>query len=446
MNRKLLPLLGIAFGVAVISTGIFYGLVVGKLRSAPKRAEQPILVAVRSLDRGMVLEKTNVKLASPVSPSPGGSFTDPDQVAGLTVLKPIAENEPITQENASARNSGAGVAQAIPPGMRAVSIRVPDSPGVINLLRPGHKVDVQVIRSRNNAQNGAETELRTVLEDVEVLAIQSDAAPGRPATTAVLTVLAKPTESDMLSLADAAARIRLALRNPGDHQKASPASMVLAALFESTGRATQPLLRAAASKDPAPPPGPQVQLRVRIAEAAPAALEEFNSRLLSPRRTEGFDVRAFRPGWDVESAVESFQTRRLFEILSASNLMAVNNRQVSMQAGSRSGAGRSGVRIQFLPWLSSAGKLRLRVEPEITSAEEAGVTTRKFQTEINLADGQSVLVTGLSDPRPGVSLTSRLFPGHGGKGTGGELVVLATPQLLPPAAPERRTAAAVRGN
>src|SRR5262249_38750908 len=162
--------------------------------------------------------------------------------------------------------------------------------------------------------------------------------------------------------ADAAARVRLALRNPGDRQKGLPTSVVLAALFEPTGtRATHRVLRAATSTDPEPPSGPQVQLRVRIAEAAPAALEEFNSRLLSPRRAEGFEVRAFRPGWDVESAVESFQTKRLLEVLSASNLMAVNNRQVSMQAGSRSVAGRSGVRIQFLPWLGSGGKLRLRV-------------------------------------------------------------------------------------
>src|SRR5262249_36217617 len=167
-----------------------------------------------------------------------------------------------------------------------------------------------------------------VLEDVEVLAVQSDAAQGRPATTAVLTVLAKPAESDMLSLADAAARIRLALRNPGDRQKASPAGMVLAALFApTTASATHRVVRAATSSDPEPPAGPQIRLRVRIAEVTPAALEEFNSRLLSPRRSDGFEVRAFRPGWDVESAVESFQTKQLIEILSASNLVAVNNRQ-----------------------------------------------------------------------------------------------------------------------
>ena len=34
MKKNLVPLLGIAFVVAIISTGIFYGLFVGKLKSA----------------------------------------------------------------------------------------------------------------------------------------------------------------------------------------------------------------------------------------------------------------------------------------------------------------------------------------------------------------------------------------------------------------------------
>ena len=57
MKRNMVPLLGIAFVVTIISTGVFYGLFAGKLRSSsPALNGHPIVVAARELERGEVIE------------------------------------------------------------------------------------------------------------------------------------------------------------------------------------------------------------------------------------------------------------------------------------------------------------------------------------------------------------------------------------------------------
>jgi Flp pilus assembly protein CpaB len=463
MKKKLLSLLGIAFVVAVISTGIFYGLIVGKLSSVGSGRRRPVIVvAARSLQRGAVLEKSEVKLLSWSSsdPPPKDAFTDPDQVAGLTVLQPVNDGDPLTPASVSSRGAAAG-ARSIPPGMRAVSIRVSDSPGVLAMLDAGHHVDVQVVRNRNSA-NGPEAELHTVLQDVQVLAVPPDPS-NRPAGSAVVALLATPSEADELGVADAGARLRLLLRNPSDRQKEPLPSLALAALFRPASVSVAlPVSRAAARSGLASPQSEPaaampasaasgdvgVELRVQLAGLSPAALAELSGRLVAPERSGLLQVAAFRPGWNLEQAVHGFESRRLLDVLASSRLLAGNHREVSMQAGAhwtaspQSEAGTAGLRVQFVPSISAHGKLRLRVQPEVTCSEGQGVASRRIETEVELADGQSFLITGLAAPgQPGAALLARLFPGRATSSGKEELVVLTTPQLLRPSAAGRRSAA-----
>jgi pilus assembly protein CpaB len=198
MKTKLVPLLGIAFVVALIATGIFYGLVAGKLRAASSNAGAPVVVAARALPRGTVIQAEDVRQTT-MSEAPKGTFSAPDQAVGLTVLEPIGENDPINDAKVATHRS-------IPAGMRAISIHVTDSSGVVTMLHPGYKVDVQVV-----AQENGRAALRTVLQNIEVLA---GAAPdvNRP----VVNLLVTPEQADVLGLADSTARLRLVLRNPKD--------------------------------------------------------------------------------------------------------------------------------------------------------------------------------------------------------------------------------------
>ncbi|MCX6624473.1 MAG: hypothetical protein NTY38_26105, partial [Acidobacteria bacterium] len=63
MNRKLIPLLGIAFVVAVICTGIFYGLFAGKLRAiAESDSGSPVILASRNLEPGTVVKAADLRV------------------------------------------------------------------------------------------------------------------------------------------------------------------------------------------------------------------------------------------------------------------------------------------------------------------------------------------------------------------------------------------------
>ena len=226
MKRNLVPLLGIAFVVAIISTGIFYGLFVGRLKSGAATPGQTIVVAARNLDRGATLQPADVKLAPwGATDSPQGAFTALNQVTGLTLISSLQENEPVLQSRVASRTSGAGAGLGIAPGMRAVSIHATDSSGVVSILRPGHKVDVQLVTTQ-----GSSPELRTILQNIEVLAVN---AQGEGRANPVITLLVNPEGADMAGLGDSAAHLRLLLRNPLDDGKSDLRRVTLPAILQS---------------------------------------------------------------------------------------------------------------------------------------------------------------------------------------------------------------------
>jgi Flp pilus assembly protein CpaB len=161
MKKNLVPLLGIAFVVAILSTAIFYGLIASKLT-------------------GDVQAKANSRSTT--------------QVAEL-------------------ETAGLGV----PVGMRAVSVHVSDSSGILDALKPGHRVDIQAVYTRSS--NPQEVELRRILQNIEVWKVTKEPQPssGRHPLP-VVSFLTSPMDADVLALADSGARIRLALRHPEDRE------------------------------------------------------------------------------------------------------------------------------------------------------------------------------------------------------------------------------------
>ena len=67
------------------------------------------------------------------------------------------------------------------------------------------------------------------------------------------------------------------------------------------------------------------------------------------------------------------------------------------------------MRIQFLPLLRGRGTLRLRVQPDIIVSRSARIPPRRMETEIELVDGQSFLIMGLSSSANWPVLAERLF-------------------------------------
>jgi Flp pilus assembly protein CpaB len=231
-QNNLAKLLGIALVVAIIATGVFYGLFVNKLSSSTGSGKM-VVVAAKSLPIGTVLSEKDVQsIPWPVDQTPAGAFTAPQQVAGHTVLQPLAQGEPVLAARLASTETGG--ASGVPAGMRAISVHVVDSSGVLAQLGPGQKVDVQVLITRKVAN--PQPELRTILEGVPVLSVNPQLeATSQGSNLPAVTLLTNAADADVLALADSAARVRLSLRNPLDNATRSRASLTLDGILRTSG-------------------------------------------------------------------------------------------------------------------------------------------------------------------------------------------------------------------
>jgi Flp pilus assembly protein CpaB len=233
-KNNLLKLLGIALVVAIVSTGIFYGLVAGKLSSSTGSGKM-LVVAAKPLKPGTVLQTTDVKLMPwPGDQLPKGGFGNVTDVTGNTVFDPIDVDEPVFAARLASSQGAAG--SGVPTGMRAVSVHVTDSTGVITLLRSGQKVDVQVVVGRSGGEK-VETSVRTALEGLKVLSVTPQIEQGSQGQNLpVVTLLAKPNEADILAAADSGARVRLTLRNPLDEETRGSGALTLTTVMHSSNK------------------------------------------------------------------------------------------------------------------------------------------------------------------------------------------------------------------
>jgi pilus assembly protein CpaB len=400
MKRNMVPLLGIAFVVAIISTGVFYGLFAGKLRSSSEMPGHAIVVAARDLDRGTVIQARDLRV-SEVQGMLSGGFSKPEEAVGATLLASVKANEPLLEERIAERASGApGSGGVVPTGMRAVSIRVSQSESLLSLLRPGSRVDLQAVSERQGA-----VELRTVLENVEILAVDHPETPkGNRSAGTVVTVLTRAQDADLVALADAGSRIRVALRNPLDKETTPRRSMALASVFSRANLAS-PARRASTRTEVRTWDHP-IQLRVQVLNVTEAALSELGSGLTNASSDGEWRVSAFRADVEAGDLIRSLKQKHELEIISSERLTAGLGRPISYRAG----AAPYRLRVQFSPeWLPS-GKVNLRVKPEISAPSGQGVVTSTYDS--SLPDNSSFLVEGFVKNTSGQSSPERWFPGH----------------------------------
>ncbi|MCU0229251.1 MAG: type II and III secretion system protein, partial [Bryobacterales bacterium] len=187
--------------------------------------------------------------------------------------------------------------------------------------------------------------------------------------------------------------------------------------------------------------------------------------------TDALNIFLFRPDLNLGSTIRLLRERRLLEVLAEPNLLAINGKPASFLAGGEfpypilqgGGAGLGqitirfrefGIRVNFVPTLTSRGTIRLAVEPEVSSLDFANglslqginipaLSVRRVQTEVELEDGQSFVIGGLLDNRvtenlqkiPGlgdIPLLGKLFQSKSLQKNNSELLVMVTPELVRP--------------
>lgn len=381
MKRNMVPLLAIAFVVAIISTGIFYGLFAGKLRSSSDIGGHSIVVAARDLDRGTVLQAGDVRI-SESSGILAGSFSKAEEAVGGTLLTPLKANEPLLAERVATRLSPGGGASGgmVPSGMRAISIRVSESDGLLSLLRPGSRVDLQAISDRDNR-----VELRNVLQNVEVLAV-TPPEPNSRVAGAIVTVLTHAQDADVVALSDAGGKIRVTLRNPLDAGATAHRSMALSSVFsnqkinslEQEPRSTPAAGRAADTAPLSESWDHPIQLHVQVLAASDAAIAGLGVEMSSAGPNAQWRVGSFGSGEDAAKLIQSFEQKHELEIVGAERLMAGVGRPISYRAG----AAPYKLRVQFSPELVPGGTVSLRVKPEISMPSGGGVATSKYDADL----------------------------------------------------------------
>lgn len=264
MNRRFLGVLIFALVVALIASTVVYRLVEGRLATAAARPATQILVAARELPVGTMLASSDVKLAVWQGDLPPKAVTKMGDVVGRGVTANIYPGEPLLETRLAAKGAGAGLAATIPPGMRAVAVRVNDFVGVAGFVVPGMRVDVLIsgLPPNTTRSTSVGTQTRTILQNIEVLSagqnIQKD-AEGKPVTVPVVNLLVTPEQAEILSLASNETKIQLVLRNPLDTQQAKAPGTAVAYLFEGQPRPKPKASGPPRASKPAPPAAPAME-------------------------------------------------------------------------------------------------------------------------------------------------------------------------------------------
>jgi pilus assembly protein CpaB len=259
MNRNRLLLIGFI----ALALGAFVSLVVYRNLQSRTSSKAPpgeeIVVAADDLQVGSKIEDKDIRLVHFASGDlPAGCFHQKTKVVGRGVVLPIAKGEFVLPNKLAGENAGSGLPSLIPPGMRAISVRVNDTTSVSGFVQPGTRVDVLLT---GNPQGSNEQQTTTVLENVAVIAtgqrLERNAA-GEPQSAPVVTLLVSPDDAERLTLASSQGHIQLALRNPLDTKQEDVASVKSNSLYKNVSEppAAAPRSRAKHVAVQAPPPVP----------------------------------------------------------------------------------------------------------------------------------------------------------------------------------------------
>jgi pilus assembly protein CpaB len=246
------------------------------MQSAPVRTvttpTQPVVVAATDLQIANEIKADDLRIVQwPKGQAPEGVFANPSELVGRGVISPIVRNEPILAGKLAAQGAGAGLPPVIPPGMRAVSVRVNEVIGVAGYVLPGTRVDV--LATASPTQQAQDTTTKVVLTNIPVLTagtrLEQDQKEGKPVQVNVVTLLVTPDQSERLALASTEGKVQLALRNPLDEGAPETRGIKTAALMGTAPAQTPSRSVLAASARPrAPRPIAPV-----VVEAPPPTVE-----------------------------------------------------------------------------------------------------------------------------------------------------------------------------
>jgi pilus assembly protein CpaB len=208
-------------------------LMVAEPKSEVAAVHQPhmseVLVASADLVPGQVIGEKDLRWQAWPNEAMSATYLTraikPDAAAslkGLMVRTRVVSGEPIMEDKLS-RSSAGILASMLPPGKRAVAIRVSAESAAGGFILPNDKVDVIQTMTQTGSQGQAENLGRTILTNIRVLAIdqKADDARGNAAVvgkTATLELSSDQAES--IAIAQPTGTLFLSLRSASEIDEA----------------------------------------------------------------------------------------------------------------------------------------------------------------------------------------------------------------------------------
>ena len=152
MNRsKMVPVLLIA----LLAGGALAFGTYNYMQNVPVKtvtvATRRVVVANADLSLGSELRADDLKTIEwPAGAVPEGSFEDASMLLGRGLVASVVRHEPILTGKLSSKEAGSGLPPIIPPGKRAMSVRVNEVIGVAGYVLPGTRVDVVATQNPSN--------------------------------------------------------------------------------------------------------------------------------------------------------------------------------------------------------------------------------------------------------------------------------------------------------
>jgi len=285
MSQRVFTILLIALVISAGASYAVYRLVQTRIGASSGPVSSEILVASRNLQIGTLIKDTDLKTNPWVGQFPAGVLLKKEDAVGRGVISAIVEGEPLLDSRLAAAGAGGGLAATIPPGMRAVAVRVNDVVGVAGFVVSGMRVDV-LIAGNPPGSAASGPKVKTLLQNIEVLSagqnFQKD-GEGKPVQVQVVNLLVTPEQAETLSLASNETRIQLILRNPLDNEATKTPGSAMSTLFGEAkplvAHDSRARVKAAPPAAVLPPPPPPSPFLIEVLNGAKRTEVKFARRL-----------------------------------------------------------------------------------------------------------------------------------------------------------------------
>jgi pilus assembly protein CpaB len=229
-------------------------------RNAAVGTTVDVAVARDPIPIGSRIEPQQLKLVRwPVDAEPDGAVHDPARIIGRIARISLDKHQPVIESHLVAEGTSLHPL-LIADGLRAMSVKVDEVPGVSGFITAICRVDVLVSGYIVDGGSNREQRSKLVLQNISVVATGTsiEQRDDKPVEVPTVTLLVTPEDAERLTLAARQEPVRLALRGYRDEEDVTTPGVSTRQLFGQNG--TVSAAKASSVRRRPPPVAPSVEV------------------------------------------------------------------------------------------------------------------------------------------------------------------------------------------